>query len=235
MSAAAVFVENRWMERHVAALRGDQRVIFAPPGIDTGYYCPDSHVLRAHVLFVGRIDDPRKNVELLLQAYTRCLPHLRGELPRLVLAGYSGPTAKLKGTIATLGISHLVDVRLRVTPEDLRQLYRSARVFALPSNEEGLGVVLIEALACATPVVSTDCGGPSTVVEHGVNGLLVPVGNVEAFALALETLLNDRDAAARMGETGRARVAEHHSLPAAGRRFLAAYDRFGGVRGREAI
>ncbi|MBQ4416713.1 MAG: glycosyltransferase [Butyrivibrio sp.] len=78
-------------------------------------------------------------------------------------------------------------------------------VYAFSSNLEGLPNTLLEAMAMGMPVVSTDCpcGGPRTVIEHGVNGLLVPVNDADAMADAILRLIEDRAFAERIGEQAR--------------------------------
>src|SRR6185503_1818663 len=76
-------------------------------------------------------------------------------------------------------------------------------VFALTSREESFGLSALEAMACGTPVVSTDAGGVREVVEHGVSGLLSPVDDLQAFSNHLRKLLSDTQAARRMGAAAR--------------------------------
>jgi glycosyltransferase involved in cell wall biosynthesis len=111
-----------------------------------------------------------------------------------------------------------------VDADTLRDLYRHARAFVLSSDEEGLGLVLLEAMASGIPVVSTNCGGPSTLIDSGRNGFLTPVGNADALAEAVDRILRDPGEAQPMGEAGRERAVNHFSISAAGQRFLDVYD-----------
>ena len=66
-------------------------------------------------------------------------------------------------------------------------------MLVLPSDTESLGLVLVEAMACGCPVISTNCKwGPNEIIESGVNGFLVPVGDVDAMASSLKALLDDK-------------------------------------------
>jgi glycosyltransferase involved in cell wall biosynthesis len=103
-------------------------------------------------------------------------------------------------------------------------LYRHARLFVLSSNEEGLGLVLAEAMASGVPVVTTDCGGPSTLIDDGTTGFLVPTEDAAALADRMAHILQHPDEAAAMGQAGRARVEKEFSEAAAGERFLRVYD-----------
>jgi glycosyltransferase involved in cell wall biosynthesis len=96
--------------------------------------------------------------------------------------------------------------------DDVRDTLRAADVVALPSLAEGLPMAVLEAMACARPVVATPVGGNSEAVLDGVTGLLVPVNDADALANALIRLLRDRELARSMGEAGRRRVEDHFSV-----------------------
>ena len=169
------------------------------------------------------MDDARKNVRLLLTAYYyRRLA--RPDAPSLLLAGQSDLSAADREYVNSLGLTNYVETRVNVSREQLRLLYQGATAFVLSSNEEGLGVVILEAMACGLPVVSTDCGGPSTAVIDGVTGELTRVGDAQALAAALQRRLEQPEVGQQMGQAGRRRVEQHFSLEAVGRIYLQTYD-----------
>ncbi len=221
----AIFVENAWMYDHFREQADEDIVHFAPPGIDTETYHPgDSGESKGdYILCVGRLDDSRKNVRLLFEAYAQLRQRLN-DAPRLVLAGLSGPTEQDWARAETLGIRDHVEMHTDVPEDELAALYRNAQLFVLSSNEEGLGLVLAEAMASGTPVVSTDCGGPSTLIEDGQTGFLVRTGDAAALADRMAHVLTHPEKARALGQAGRERVAAEFSVQAAGERFLRMYD-----------
>jgi glycosyltransferase involved in cell wall biosynthesis/2-polyprenyl-3-methyl-5-hydroxy-6-metoxy-1,4-benzoquinol methylase len=96
--------------------------------------------------------------------------------------------------------------------DDVPELLAGWELLVLPSLWEGFGLVLLEAMAASRPVVASAVGPVSEVVVHGETGLLVEPGNPEALAEALVQVLENPELAARLGEAGRRRVAEHFSL-----------------------
>jgi len=232
----AVFVENAWMLDYVTDHCLDSQVHFSPPGVDVDRFHPadrdrSSHGLDSvpgeYLFSVGRFSDPRKNAPLLLEAYGRLVARRRDagdHTPPLILAGRTPPPdsawARLNAYDATDQVTYLG----KVETDTLRDLYRHARAFVLSSDEEGLGLVLLEAMASGIPVVSTDCGGPSTLIDSGKNGFLTPVGNADALTEAVNRILQDPGKAQTMGEAGRNRAVTHFSISAAGQRFLDVYD-----------
>ncbi|MBI2993840.1 MAG: glycosyltransferase family 4 protein [Gammaproteobacteria bacterium] len=113
--------------------------------------------------------------------------------------------------------------------EDMAAWMNRAHVFCLPSHHEGLPKVLLEAGACALPIVASDIPGCRAVVEPGVNGLLVPVGDAASLAAALEKLVQDGGMRSEMGRMGRHIVEERFGVETINGKILALYER---VQGR---
>jgi glycosyltransferase involved in cell wall biosynthesis len=221
--ADMVLVENAWMRDRVTQAIGANRVRFSPPGVDTTVFHPNGERDSKFVLAVGRLDDPRKNIPMLLEAFAIARAQLSTEV-RLVLAGERPPSEEIATLAARLDIADAIDIRLSLSLEDLAALYRRATVFALSSDEEGLGIVALEAMASGVPAVCTRCGGPETSVIEGETGFLVPTGDVKAFADRLVRLLSDSDMRRHMGEAARAHVERTFSLQRTGESFVRVYD-----------
>lgn len=136
------------------------------------------------IVFVGRLVQI-KRIDLLLRAFSRCIQTMSA---RLMVVG-DGPEAGMAGKLATeLRLGDLCKfLGYRVNP---LPWIRHADLLVLCSDSEGFGLVLVEAMACGTQVVSTDCpDGPAEVLSEGRYGRLVPMGDAEALAAAMEASL----------------------------------------------
>jgi glycosyltransferase involved in cell wall biosynthesis len=225
-----VFALSEYTRSQLSALVPRKKLSLGWPGIDTKLFHPQARFPEeGYILSVGRHSDPRKNLRLLLEAYGRLHQRLPN-VPRLLLVG--GEPLSADWTLAVeWGIADHIDVRVNVTSEVLASLYRRASLFVLSSDEEGLGIVLLEAMASGLPVVSTRCGGPETCVVEGETGYLTPVGDAEALAGRMQMLLEDDTLRKRLGRAGRRLTESRFSIEAAGVPFLAVYDRLlGGAR-----
>ena len=85
----------------------------------------------------------------------------------------------------------------------MRALFSEAHIVCLPSYREGLSKVLIEAAAAGLPLVATDIPGNRSIVQDGVNGLLVPMKDPESLAKALQELIEDPERCQTMGQASR--------------------------------
>jgi D-inositol-3-phosphate glycosyltransferase len=218
---------NAWMFDYARAVNAGRRTIvrYVPPGVDAHRFTPLSkRDLRTdpYILCVGRLNDERKNVALLLRAFS-LLPSTL-EPTRLVLAGSAGPSPDFWRLVDELGLRRRVTMTESPSAEELLSLYRSASVFALGSDEEGFGMVILEAMACEVPVVSTRSGGPDGIIRDSHDGYLVAVQDVAGFADRLARLLSNEDLNRRMGSAGRRTVLAKFDSHIAGKALLETYD-----------
>ncbi len=149
------------------------------------------------VVFVGRGDDPRKNVRLLLDAW----PAIRETLPgaRLKLVGRPPLTPLPAGVEPAGAVSSVADA------------LRTASLFVLPSLQEGFGIVAAEALACGVPVVVTPSGGPQELVTESGGGVVLPDFAPASLAETVVALLGDEARLVHMRHSGRAYVEARHA------------------------
>ncbi len=160
------------------------------PVIDSGFHdrtcLPATHtVSKQTVLFVGRLVPPKDMPNLL----AACVILKQRRHLDVLIAGDGSERPMIETQIKAMGLAQLV--RLVGMVQNPLPLMAGSGVLVLPSRFEGLPGVLIEALACGTQIVSTDCPhGPAEILEDGRYGQLVPVGNPEALAEAIERSLN---------------------------------------------
>ncbi len=231
-------VENEWMFDYAESVNTKRRAIirFVTPGVDANRFSPLScRNLQAdpYILCVGRLNDERKNIALMLRAFA-ALPADLVCTTRLVLAGLAGPSKAFWRLAEELGVRARVNMVQSPPSVELVDLYRSASVFALSSDEEGFGIVLIEAMACGVPVVSTRCGGPDGIIRDGDEGYLTEVGNVSELTDRLKRLLSNEPLNRSMGETARKTVLERFDNRVAGKALLETYDALLAGAGRSA-
>lgn len=191
-------------------------------GVDTEAFRPASRPADGYILSVGRYTDERKNARMLLRAYAR-LVREAPSAPELYLVG-EPPLPSVQAWVRQQGLGDRVRYVGPLDGQSLQEAYRGASFFVLSSDEEGLGIVVLEAMASGLAVVSTRCGGPATSVREGETGLLTPVGDDQALAAAMRHLMEDPGLRRRMGQAGRVAAEERFSLQRAGQVFLDTYN-----------
>jgi glycosyltransferase involved in cell wall biosynthesis len=179
----------------------------------------------ACILTVCRLD-PReryKGVDHLIRA----LPAVRARHPaaRLVVVGDGPDRLRLEEISRQLGVDGAIEWAGAVDDEALKARYRDSALFAMPSRKEGFGIVFLEAMSFAKPVIAARAGGAPEVVEDGATGLLVTYGDVEALAERINRMLGDPMLRRRLGEAGRRRVETEFSFEAMRRRLFEVLDR----------
>ena len=179
--------------------------------VDHGWFHDDIPV----VLGVGRLVE-QKQFSLLLQAFERLT---RRKEVRLVLAGDGPLMDDLRALAAELRIDERVDFLGFVS--NPYKYMRRAGLLAVSSRYEGFGLILTEALACGTPVVSTDCpGGPSDILNDGEYGELVDVGDPRGLTEAMARTLDDPPDPDRLVER-----AQHYRVKKVADRYAEVIDR----------
>lgn len=188
---------------------GNYRII--PNGVDIEFFradvdpIPELNNGRPKILFLGRFE-PRKGLKYLLMA----LPKIVQEVPevQLVVVGAGLFGYAYKGYLDKEVESHVYWAGL--IPSEMRpRYYRSCDVFCSPAiGYESFGIVLLEAMATATPVVASDITGYRTVMSSGSEGFLVPPRDPDAIAAAIVKILKEPELARQMGEAGRRRAEE---------------------------
>ncbi len=167
--------------------------------------CPASVDRKPSIVWCGRLD-PQKDPLLLCDAVAR-LQEI-GVITEAVVLGDGALRGAVENRIRERGLTAMI--RLEGHVDDVLPHLRKADVLCLTSKDEGMPNVLLEAMAACVPVVATAVGGVPEVIEDGVTGLLVPPGNAEAMAGALQRLIEDDCLRARLADTACACVREHH-------------------------
>lgn len=160
------------------------------------------------LLFVGRLV-PEKNLPLLLDALSR-LPS--AQRPMVWLAGEGPERVRVESLIVSLGLGD--SVSLLGERSDARSLMQAADLLVLPSREEGLSNVLLEAMAVGLPVIATAVGGSPELIEDRVTGRLLPSDDAAALARAIAELLGDADERARLAAAARVQAETRYTLGA---------------------
>ena len=228
--------------RYLAAGLPADRIREIPNGVDATRFSPASAEERSAlrrrlnlplerplILFVGVIS-PDKQPHVLLDAWLR-LQSDPALASTLVFVGATDPTLfelggrlidQLRGTVAASGFADRV---VFVPPTNqVQDYFRAADMYAMPSLREGLPIALLEAMACGLACVASRLpGSTDTMIEPGVNGLLVPPGDVAAFADGLARLLSNPDEAARLGAAARRTVEDRYTMERVADMWLDAY------------
>jgi glycosyltransferase involved in cell wall biosynthesis len=211
-------------------LRDPQRWIALSPFLDARRYRagparPPSSPPRLVAVAMMREGDKLASYRLLGAALAR-LVDLRWSLD---IVGDGAARAEVERALAPLGSR--ISYRGALDEAAIAEALAEADLFVWPAVNEAFGMAMLEAQASGVAVVAGTSGGVAGIVAAGDTGLLVPSGDVEAFAAAVRRLILDGEARARMGAAARAKVEREHDLPAATARLAAAIERLsGGMR-----
>ena len=216
--SSVVTAVSTWLASQASALAPDASPArVAPMPAEVELFSPGARREPDRLLFVGRLT-AQKGVDLLIRA----LAQLPGEVS-LDVVGNGVEAGALRQLADSLGVASRVRWHAPVPQAALVGFYRAATVLVVPSVDEGLGLVAVEAQLCETPVIAFDSGGLRDVVADGETGILVRTVSPAALATALTDLLNRPDRGAAFGRAGRARALEAFAPHAVARHYTAIY------------
>jgi phosphatidylinositol alpha-mannosyltransferase len=202
--AAVIAVSQPVVEAHARYFMAEWRII--PNGVDTSFFKPDPSRIQdaePNLLFLGRLD-PRNGLDTLLAA----MPLVLDRIPdaRLTVAGdgplrpfYQRLAAPVRGHVQFLGSVN----------GNRPACYCAADLYLCPTTKASFGITLLEAMACATPMVVSDITGFRELVSGGDEAMLVPKDDSRAWAEAIISLLQNRNRRAEMSSAGLAKSARY--------------------------
>ena len=198
-----------------------ERCVTVPNGIDTQLFKPLPGVRRdpARVIVTNSADTPLKGLGHLLTAVDRL--RRQGRTVRLVVIGAPKKNGVIERQLRALDLGALVTFTGRVSDAELVHQYASASIAVVPSEYEGFGLPVGEAMACGVPVVSSTGGALPEVV--GEAGILVPPADPPALAAAIIGLLDAPSKAEALGWEGYRRVQQQFSWEQAARKTVTVY------------
>lgn len=179
------------------------------------------------LLFVGRLVE-KKGVKDLLNAYS-LLDNKQRQQTHLWIIGDGAERKSLEKLSELLQLSNKVTFWGKLPNEQLPDYYAAADIFIAPSitdsagDTEGQGITLVEAMASASAIISTDTGGISEVIEHNATGILVPPQSPVELKSAITKLIDDKKLRERMTKKAKY-AAQHYAWSQVGRRFQALYE-----------
>jgi glycosyltransferase involved in cell wall biosynthesis len=200
----------------------DMNIEVIPNGIELDMFSPCEHAKsnggKMRLLTVSRLVE-RKGIQHILNA----LAQLREENISLVIVGAGCYESYLKTLCNKLQLESVVSFYGFCLRDHLPRLYNESDIFCLPSLAESFGVVLVEAMACGLPIISTKTGGIPDLIGSE-NGILVDPGNVDEIRKAILMLKNNEKMRMDMGNASREKVAKNYTWEKVTQKYLKIYN-----------
>jgi glycosyltransferase involved in cell wall biosynthesis len=171
------------------------------------------------ILFIGRFV-PEKSLQTLLKAYQKALQDC--SKLHLTLVGDGTERKELENLASTLGIAEKTTFAGKQS--DVRPYLAAADIFVLPSKSEGMSNALLEGMAAGLPCLATPVGAGPRVLGAGKYGVLLPVGDTDAWAQALVELGRNPQQRAELGKAAQKRILSEYDFSIIGARYLALYE-----------
>ncbi len=213
----AVTTVSRWLAEEGRRFMKPRIPLVAPMPVATELFTPGGTREANRLVFVGRLN-AQKGIEYAIRAIAAM------HVPAVLDVIGTGPALEDYRALArTLGVDDRILFHGQVIQPKLPPFFRRAAAVVVPSIEEGLGLVAVEAQLCETPVVAFASGGITDVVQHGRTGILTPPKDVAALASALDELLSAPASATELGRAGRLHALATFAPESVARRYTDIY------------
>lgn len=222
-SADLVASTSRVMAKHTQKISNGlvKRIYVTPFGIDTSLFQPKSSLKKNEIITIGTVKTLsfKYGIDTLIKGFaeTRHILMKAGDpiasRLRLLIVGGGRDKDSLEELAGSLNISEVTEFTGAVAHSSVPDYLNRLDVYVAASrfDSESFGVAILEASACALPVIVTNVGGLPEVVDNGVTGLIIPKDNHHSLAKAIEKLLIDEDLRKKMGKAGQKRVIDNYS------------------------
>ena len=215
--SAATTAVSQWLAHEAQSIVSASTPVVAPMPVATDLFSPGGQRDVNALLFVGKLSK-QKGLDLLLQALAKLPPGVR-----LDVVGDGVERQALEQLAGQLGITERVRWHGSKPQTELPSFYRKAAALIVPSTDEGLGLVAVEAMLCETPVVALDSGGLPDVVQHERTGLLVRERSPDELADAIRQLIARDDGGRSLGAAGRLHALATFAPESVARRYIEVY------------
>jgi len=219
--SAAVTTVSAFLASGATAMEPGLAAAIEPMPVNIDLFLPAGVRAQSQFLFVGRLN-AQKGIRLLLDAMASARAS-----STLDVVGEGPDEPALRAHANALGLAARVRWHGALPQPMLVPLYRSATALVVPSEDEGLGLVAVEAQLCETPVIAFNSGGLPDVIDHGNTGTLVPAGDIVALAAAMDDAIINPARGVALGKSGRVAALARFAPAAVAARYKAIYERVG--------
>jgi len=216
-NSRATTAVSRWLAHEAQSIVSAPAPVVAPMPVATELFSPGGQRKKDTLLFVGRLKK-QKGLDLLL--------HSLAKLPATIsldVVGDGEERKPLEQLAREVGVASRVRWHGSQPQEELVKFYRAASAVVVPSADEGLGLVAVEAMLCETPVVAFESGGLPDVVQHERTGFLVSDRSPDALAQAISQLRSRADRGQSLGAAGRMHALATFAPESVARRYIEVY------------
>lgn len=210
--------------------KGYSNVVTIPIGVDDELFYPrEREIFRGKVgireedpliIYVGILEDRRDPLSLIdaMSLVIKNIPNAN-----LLIIGDGPLKGEVLERIKEKNLESNIKILSKIPNAEMPYVYSSADLFVLLSQFEIFGMVILESMACATPVISTHTAGALDLINHGKNGMLIPFKNPEKTGEVIIGLLENRDLLAEMGKNARKTILDRYAWSNLGERYASVY------------